>query len=141
MAALGLWLLRQTDPGVEGYLIGIGMIVIALLLGLTSVVFLLPSAMYLEVDRRGLTIKTLFRYYSYPWRDLQGFGVFGKRGSKMVGLRFVDGSKHRSEMLRRMSAYGKEQTGFDGALPPMNFGMPAQELADFLNSLRNRFTH
>jgi len=103
--------------------------------GLVFAVNLHPSAAYLRLEETGFTFCNLFRAHTVLWRDVRNFDVWKTRGNRMVTWNFVasycGGGRARS-LSRAVS-------GFDAGLPD-TYGLKAAELADVMNTLRNRYS-
>lgn len=103
--------------------------------GLVFAVNLHPSAAYLRLEATGFTFCSLFRARSVLWRDIQNFGVWKNRGNRMVTWNWVasySGGGRARSLSRAVS-------GSDAALPD-TYGLKAAELADVMNTLRNRYS-
>lgn len=106
-----------------------------------AVIQLIPGTSRVVITTQGLYVKTFLRSYGYEWSDIERFGVaewtqwhgpFRQR-HRLVGILFVDGSKHLSRHVR-MQALSTALVGYHAALPD-NYGYTHQELADLLNGL------
>jgi hypothetical protein len=103
--------------------------------GLVFAVNLHPSAAYLRLEETGFTYCNLFRAHIVPWRDVQNFGVWKNRGNRMLTWNFVasySGGGRARSLSRAVS-------GFDAGLPD-TYGLKTTELADAMETLRNRYS-
>jgi hypothetical protein len=108
---------------------------------LVSVIQLIPGSAQLVATSEGLYVKTFLRSYHFAWNEIERFGSaewtqwhgpFRQR-HRLVGILFVDGSKHLSRYAR-MQAWTTAFIGYHAALPD-NYGLKHQVLADRLNGL------
>ncbi len=136
----GWWMAHHAD---EPFKRGVGWFsVIFFGLGaVVSLIQLIPGTSRVVVTSRGLYVKTFLRSYHYAWNEIERFGVaertqwngpFPQR-HRMVGILFMEGSKHRSKHMR-MQAWTTAIIGYHAALPD-NYGLRHQQLADRLNQL------
>ena len=120
----GLWL--RPDHALSGY-------AAIAFFGLCAVVFainLLPRSSYLQITSEGFEMCSMFRSRFIAWKDVGRFGVTRIGTRKMVGW----------DPLQPVSKLGKaNQTlcGYAFALPD-TYGLKAEELAELLNSVRDR---
>ena len=142
--AIGLAMLR--DPDVQPRFMVYLTIGFFGLCGFAALLQLIPGSSLLRLTPDGLTIRAMWRETTYRWSDIERFGVgqfstihgpFRQR-HRMVGIDFVPGyprGKIAGQLMRASSGI----SGFQGALPD-NYGRDYQELADYLNQLRARYT-
>ena len=102
--------------------------------GLVALVQFVPNSSFLQVGPDGLTIRTMWRNTFYRWSDIESFGVTSAFHSG-VGLNF---SSTYTGGARKLRAFMRNLTGFEGALPD-NYGRDCAELAEHLNRLRERY--
>ncbi len=130
----GLFMAR--DQPLAGYasaaFFGLGVVV--------GILQMFPNSSYLDIDRDGFTACTLFRRRVYTWNRVENFGVmriqrYSFTVRKFVGFNFSDiPAAPRSKMLE----VSRDLCGFHACLPD-TYGMKAEELADIMNKLREKF--
>lgn len=89
-----------------------------------------PGCSYLQLDREGFTLCSLFRRHRFRWEEIEGFYVVFA-GREMVGWKFSAGC--RAVALFKLN---RAIAGCDAALPD-TYGMSAEELASLMNQWRN----
>lgn len=127
--AMIIWLLL----GATRYVTVGGILMLALaVVGLAGAVvyglMLLPGSSYLEASGQGLTVCTAFRKRSHAWQEIESF--------------YVDTILARKVVKYRLSAAAPVEDGGEARVReetlPDTYGLPAQELAERLNSFRRR---
>ena len=93
-----------------------------------------PKAAYLHLAPEGLTFCSLFRAHTVPWAQIQEFGAIHIGPNPMVAWNF----KPEARDTGTVRAVSRSLYGFESALPD-TYGMKAQELADLLEGLRQRY--
>ncbi len=126
--AIGVLMVRDHEP--LGYLVGgsfaLGVPIFALQFH--------PRAAYLQLTGQGFTFCSLFRAHTVEWKTVAEFGVIGIGAHRMVGWNFVPGhprTGHARAISRALSSY-------EAALPD-TYGLRPVELADLMNTLRQRW--
>ncbi len=123
---LGVWLLPR-EPRVA--LAGIIFFGLCALVGLVN---LLPNSSYLTLTEKGFLFVSLFRKHFVEWSDVQSFVPVRIQRRSMVGWNYSPefrGSK-------RLRSVNSAIAGVEAALPD-TYGMPAEQLADLMNQLRD----
>lgn len=100
---------------------------------------ILPGKRYLELTSQGFTLRYGFNSSSHNWRDVQDFGVFRKERMVFVVFNFARGYVPPTPRRQRTSAYARKLTGYDSSIGSPRYGMSAEELADLMNKLRQRY--
>lgn len=107
--------------------------------GVCSVVFaisLLPGASELALFREGFVVRSLFRKWPLiRWEAVGEFRAVRIPGSILKTVAFDTSDAP----ARRLTTMSRRLTGVSHCLPD-TYGMPAEELADFLNEWRERAT-
>lgn len=130
--ASGIWLVSIS----LGWLPIIGWISI-FFFGLCVVIFtilLMPKSAYLQLNREGFTICSLFRVHSYRWSDIKKFGVTHIGTKDMVAFNF---SEHY-QGLEKLRSVSTTLSGYEGVLPD-TYGMSPDVLAATLNDFRSQY--
>ncbi|CAN5882011.1 hypothetical protein BH23ACT11_BH23ACT11_23670 [soil metagenome] len=112
---------------------------VASFFGLCTLVFLvllLPGSAYLKVTPEGFTICSLFRSSTYSWMAVESFKA-GEIGLNNNGVVFDFSREYEGQELGRDIA--SSLAGHEGALPD-TYGMSPEDLAEFLNRCRRRYT-
>lgn len=136
------WFALGNAPKQFERLIAYGLMTFSGLGAIVAAVPLAPGSSYLRLTAEGITVCSFWRKWSYRWSEIECFGVAdiatGRRGLKMVGLNFSESFVGRSPSLA-LRSINRRLGGFEGALPD-NYGWDDQELADYLNELKARFS-
>jgi hypothetical protein len=121
----GIWM--SSDGQVAGWFcaafFGIGVLV--------CTINLLPNSSFLVLDRKGFTIRALYREHSYKWTDVDTFMVGSIGFRRMVVFKFSNAYTGQP----RMRAIASALTGAEGALPD-TYGLSLQGLADKMNTMK-----
>jgi hypothetical protein len=126
---IGLWLLPR-EP-----VIALACIIFFGLCASVGLVGLLPNSSYLTLTEQGFLFASLFRKHFVAWSSVQTFVPVRIQSNSMVG--WIYSSEFRgSTRLRRAST---AIAGVEAALPD-TYGMPAEQLADLMNQLRDVHT-
>jgi hypothetical protein len=124
--SLGLWLLPR-EPH-----IALASIIFFGLCALVGLVSLLPNSSYLTLTEQGFLFVSLFRKHFVDWSDVQSFVPVKVRRISMVGWNYSSEFRE-SKRVRWVNA---AVAGMEAALPE-TYGMPAEQLADLMNQLRD----
>lgn len=130
----GIWMVHEGQW--FGYVcagfFGLGLPILALQLH--------PKAAYLRLTSEGFTFCTSFRAYTIRWTDVQKFAVNLLPLPAMTQMVAWNFSPHypRYQASARARAISKSMSGYDGALPN-TYGMKAQELAELMERLRQKY--
>lgn len=101
---------------------------------LVFAILLLPNSTFLKIDENGFTVCSLFRSYTYLWKDVQSFDIAIIGVQKMVVFNFSNTYKG-AHIARRMSV---ATCGYEAGLPD-SFGLTPSELAALLNHYKFEF--
>jgi hypothetical protein len=93
-----------------------------------------PGAAYLRLAPEGFTFCSLFRSHTVRWTDVCEFGAVTIGGNRMVAWNFAPEYTPPGR-VRRIS---KSLYGYEAALPD-TYGLKAQELAELMEGLRQRY--
>lgn len=96
---------------------------------LVAVVSLLPGSSYLELNRDGFVVSTLYRKSFISWAQVKEFQTYRMQHSERVGWTYAPMAGVAS-VGRRLST---TLAGVEGGLPD-NYGMKAEELAGLMNA-------
>lgn len=124
--AIGLWLFPR-DPFLARACIiffGLGAVI--------GVVGLLPNSSYLTLTEQGFLFASLYRKHFVAWSNVQSFIPVRIQRRRMVGWNYSS-EYQGSKRLRSVNA---AVAGVEAALPD-TYGMPAEQLADLMNQLRD----
>jgi hypothetical protein len=124
----GIWMVRDGDP--MGYFCA-GVFAVGLPVCLLQ---LHPKAGYLHLAPDGFTYCGLFRAHTVRWGHVCEFAVMRVSSIWMVGWNFTPDYRPPG----RARAISKSLYGCEGALPD-TYGMKPQELADLMETLRQRY--
>ncbi|WP_409433842.1 hypothetical protein ACJ3XI_04870 [Litorimonas sp. RW-G-Af-16] len=107
-----------------------GVIIMRLIFGLGAIVLgvqALPNAAYLKLTQEGFETRALYRSHFVNWSDVESFGTtrIGKKNLFSWKNNFVSVNMKNSKIP------------IPGAIDPMSCN--PQELADFMNALRNEY--
>ncbi|HWS64683.1 MAG TPA: STM3941 family protein [Steroidobacteraceae bacterium] len=127
--AIGLWLLPR-EP-----FVALACIIFFGLCGLVGLVNLLPNSSYLTLTEGGFLFVSLFRKHFVAWSSVQSFVPVKIQFKNMVGWNFS--SEYQES--KRIRVVNTTVAGVEAALPD-TYGMPAGELADLMNQLRDIHT-
>jgi hypothetical protein len=127
--SIGLWLL-QREP-----FIALVCIIFFGLCGSIGLVGLLPNSSYLTLTEEGFLFSSLFRKRFVAWSSVQSFVPLKIYSNSMVGWSYS--SEFRDS--RRFRRVNTAIAGVEAALPD-TYGMPAKQLADLMNQLRDIYT-
>ena len=125
--AIGVWL-RSDSPTLAWIDI--------IFFGACAIVFLvsmLPNGSYLRLTEEGFTVGNAFRSRVYQWDQVKEFGV------SQIGLRKMVGW-NPAEQPSKVAGTSGASTGYVFVLPE-TYGHGAEELADLLNGVRDRYAH
>jgi hypothetical protein len=131
VACLGvsLWVARE-QPGV-GYS-GAGFCLLAVLVFAAQ---LMPGSSYLRLTSSGFTFCSLYRCHTVEWRHVGEFGVARIATKKLVGWNLPAGYKPVG-----LATASRALSGYAAALPD-TYGHTPEDLAEVMNSLRERYGH
>lgn len=93
-----------------------------------------PKAAFLHLASNGFTFCSLFRAHTIQWAHVREFAVIFVGPNQMVAWNFTPDYPATG----RARAISKSLSGYEAALPD-TYGMKPQELADLMDSLRQRF--
>jgi hypothetical protein len=127
--AIGVWLLPQEPFLARACIIFFG------LCALVGLVSLLPNSSYLTLTERGFLFASLFRKHFVAWSNVQSFVPVKIQFKSMVGWNYS--SEFRES--KRIRGVNAAVAGVEAALPD-TYGMPAGQLADLMNQLRDMYT-
>lgn len=105
--------------------------------GLCLIVFglqFIPGSAYLELNKEGFTVCSLFRQKTVYWREIERFSVVKFSRKKMVAWDYSENSKDKATG----GAFARVLTGTEAALPD-TYGMKAEQLAELMNDLLERY--
>jgi hypothetical protein len=126
---LGVWLLPQE------HFVALACIIFFGLCALVGLVNLLPNSSYITLTERGFQFVSLFRTHFVAWSDVQLFVPVKIQFKSMVGWNYSP-EYRESKRIRGVNA---AVAGVEAALPD-TYGMPAGQLADLMNQLRDMHT-
>ncbi|MBU7028017.1 MAG: hypothetical protein HXS48_13865 [Theionarchaea archaeon] len=122
--------------GIEGFLRGelFGLVWAAffVVLAFTAGCLVLSYGGYLLLTPDGITLRTLFRSYSFEWTDIKYFTVCRVYLGKNVILGYSDPRK-------TTSTWTYWEPGIREVLIPQTYGMSARTLAELLTALQKHF--
>jgi hypothetical protein len=124
--SIGLWLLPR-----QPY-IALASIIFFGLCGLVGLVGLLPNSSYLTLNEQGFIFASLFRRHFVPWSNVQSFVPVKIQFNSLVGWNY---SPAFSES-QRLRGINTAIAGVEAPLPD-TYGMPAEQLANLMNQLRD----
>ena len=124
---IGLWLLSlgEGPAWICIILFGIGVLFMSLQI--------IPGCSYLELEKEGFTMCSLFRKHHYTWDEIACFGVTEIGHNKMVGFDFSE----KYDRLKKTRKVSQVLAGFEGGLHD-TFGLKAEELADLMTAFKIR---
>jgi hypothetical protein len=96
---------------------------------------LLPNSSFLTLTEDGFLFSSLFRKHFVAWSDVQAFVPVKIQLNNMVGWNYAPAFS-QSQRLRTINT---AVAGVEAALPD-TYGMPAAELADLMNQMRDIHT-
>jgi hypothetical protein len=126
--SLGLWLLPREPNIARACIIFFG------LCALVGLVNLLPNSSYLTLTEKGFLLVSLFRKHFVEWSNVQSFVPVRIQRRSMVGWNYS--SEYRGS--KRLRSVNSALAGVEAALPD-TYGMPAEQLADLMNQLRDTY--
>jgi hypothetical protein len=127
--SLGLWLLPR-EP-----VIALGCVIFFGLCASVGLVGLLPNSSYLTLTEQGFLFASLFRKDFVAWSSVQSFVPVRIQFNSMVGWNYSSEFRGSTRLRRASTAVA----GVEAALPD-TYGMPAEQLADWMNQLRDVHT-
>jgi hypothetical protein len=127
--SIGLWLLPR-EP-----FLALACIIFFGLCASVGLVDLLPNSSYLTLTEQGFLFTSLFRKHFVAWSNVQSFVPVKIQFNRLVGWNYS--SKYLES--RRLRSVNTAIAGVEAALPD-TYGMPAEQLAELMNQLRNRHT-
>jgi hypothetical protein len=142
--AIGFGMLRDPGTSTDRFVV-YGGIVFFGICGLVSLIQFVPGSSFLRLTSDGMTVRSLWRTSSYRWSDIERFGVghvkgthggFGKN-QRLIGFDFSVSYPGRDK-AQTLKNINRKLSGFEASLPD-NYGWDYAELAEHLNTLRERY--
>lgn len=100
---------------------------------LVFLINMVPNGSYLRLTEEGFIVRNAFRSRVYQWDQVKEFGV------SKVGLRKMV-AWNPAEQPQKLTETSGAPTGYVLTLP-QTYGHSAEELADLLNGVRDRYAH
>lgn len=100
---------------------------------LAALVGLIPGASHLQLESKGMTVRSLFREWHVRWADVDHFFVTSISGNAMVCWNYAADASAKPRGAR----VSRTLTGVEAGLPD-TYGRSASDLADLLNRWRAR---